>query len=392
MNILHVIASLAAESGGPAKACLEMARASAGRGHAVTIFATDRGLAPDSGARPSTGGGVAIRYFPEQWPHALATSWPLASALMEEVSRFDVVHLHSLYLFTDWAAARACRAHGVPYILRPHGTLDPYQYRQHRWRKFAAEWLFQNRVTRHAAVIHYTADDEMRLAEPYAFGVPGAVIPLGLDLDAYATLPPKGEFRMRHPEIGARPIVLFLGRLHAKKGLDVLAHAFAICVRQGSDAFLVIAGPDDGMLSATQRILADEGMAERALFTGMVTGAEKLALLAEADLFVLPSHSENFGIAVVEALACGVPVLISPHVNLWREVESAGCGRIEPVEVGRVADGISVLLADPALRRTMGQKGRTLVANRFTWPRVADALDRLYKRVAAAGAKARAAG
>jgi glycosyltransferase involved in cell wall biosynthesis len=94
----------------------------------------------------------------------------------------------------------------------------------------------------------------------------------------------------------------------------------------------------------------------------------------------------------VEALACGVPVLISPHVNLWREVEGVGCGLVEPVEVGRVAAGITNLLADPALRRSMGQKGRTLVANRFTWPRVADALDRLYKRLAAAGAKARAAG
>ena len=137
-----------------------------------------------------------------------------------------------------------------------------------------------------------------------------------------------------------------------------------------------------GISQATPR-LAEEGMAGRALFTGMVTGADKLALFADADLFALPSHSENFGISVVEALACGVPVLISDHVNLWREVEAAGCGRIEPVDVGAVSAALSSLLADPGALRTMGQRGRTLVANRFTWPRVADALDRLYKRIAA---------
>ncbi len=383
MNILHVIASLAAESGGPAKACLEMARAMDGRGHAVSIFTTDRGLDPSTPARPEAGGGVAVRYFPEQWPRTLATSRPLGRALKAEVGRFDVVHLHSLYLYSDWATARACRIHGVPYILRPHGSLDPYQYRQHRLRKFIAEQLFQNNVTRHAAALHFTSEDEMRLAEPYAFGVPGVVVPLGLDLAAYSALPPKGAFRALHPEIGPRPILLFLGRLHEKKGLDVLARAFADCVRRGSDAFLVIAGPDDGMLAPTQRILAEEGMAGRALFTGMVTGADKLALFADADLFALPSHSENFGISVVEALACGVPVLISDHVNLWREVEAAGCGRIEPVDVGAVSAALSSLLADPGALRTMGQRGRTLVANRFTWPRVADALDRLYKRIAA---------
>ncbi|HUC61863.1 MAG TPA: glycosyltransferase [Alphaproteobacteria bacterium] len=387
MNILHVVATLAAESGGPAKACLDMAHASAGRGHAVSIFTTERGLDADARARPDSGAGVAIRYFPEQWPRTLATSWPMARALMAEAGGFDVVHLHSLYLFTDWATARACRAHGVPYILRPHGTLDPYQYRQHRLRKLAVELLFQNDVTRHAAALHYTAEDEMRLAEPYALGVPGVVIPLGLELEAYSSLPPKGEFRKHHPEIGQRPIVLFLGRLHPKKGLDVLARAFARCVRQGSDAFLVVAGPDDGMLTATQRIVAEEGIVERTLFTGMVSGREKLALLADAELFALPSYSENFGIAAVEALACGVPVLISPHVNLWREVEAAGCGRIAPVEPEAVAEALAALLADPATRRAMGQKGRTLVANRFTWPRVADALDRLYKRIAAAARK-----
>jgi glycosyltransferase involved in cell wall biosynthesis len=382
MNILHVIASLAPESGGPAKACFEMARAVARRGHRVAIFATDHGAAAGEAGGRSARDGVEIRFFPRQFPKFFATSWPLARALLLEVGGADVVHLHSLYRFHDWAAARACRRHGVPYILRPHGTLDPYQFRQHRLRKHVMEALFQNSVTRRAAAIHYTAEDEMRISTPYALGAPGAVVPLGLDLEEYRDLPAKGSFRAAHPEVGARPIILFLGRLHRKKGLDVLARAFAQSVRRDTDAHLVIAGPDAGMAAAVRRILEENGVAERATFTGMVQGEEKLALLADADLFVLPSWSENFGLAIAEALAVGVPVLISEHVNIWREIEAAGCGRVVPVDAARVAAGMAEMLREPAKLRAMGELGKRLIAERFVWPRVGAALEQLYARVA----------
>jgi len=392
MKILHVIASLGARTGGPAKACLDMARAVARRGHDVTILTTTRALAPGEGESLQSwarAAGVALTIFPQQWPQTLATSWPLAAALDRTVPGMDVVHLHSLYLFHDWAAARACRRAGVPYLLRPHGTLDPYLWRRSRWKKAPIEWLFQNRVLREAAAIHYTAEEEGRLAAPYVQGAPGVVIPNGINPEDYAALPAPGGFRARHPEIGGRRILLFLSRLNFKKGLDVLIPAFA---RAGlPDWQLVLAGPDDGMEPQARAWAAEHGIADRVSFPGMLVGADKLAAFRDAEAFVLPSYSENFGIAIVEAMACGLPVLISDRVNIWREIEAAGAGAVAPPEVTAFAVLIAGLAADPARAQAMGAAGRTLATTVYAWDRIAAELEAVYARVAAARATRKAA-
>jgi len=386
MNILHVIASLAPETGGPPRACLGMARAIARRGHRVTVFSTDHGLAPALPRGPIEEQGVAIRYFPLEWPRGLATSWPMAAALMRETGGYDLVHLHALHRFQDWAVARACRRHHKPYIIMANGILDPYIFRRKRLVKRAAELLFQDRATRGAAVIQYVTEREKAASAPHALGVPGVVIPLGIDAAAFAALPAPGAFRSRHQEIGARPIVLFLGRLHEKKGIDVLVRAFAACTRCGLDAALVIAGPDEGVRGATERLAEAEGIAARTLFTGMLGDDEKMPLLADADVFALTSHSENFGIAVVEAMAAGLPVLVSERVDLAPEVEVGGAGKVTAVEAGAVAEALAAMLGDAAGRRAMGERGRRLVAERYTWPQVGEALERLYAEVVAAAA------
>ena len=385
LKILHVIANLAPRYGGPSKACRDMARAIARRGHAVSIFTTNMdgpGELDVPTDRPVVEDDVAVSYYPIGVPRFWGTSWPLAAGLKRAISGFDVVHLHSLYLFHDWATGHYCQAAGVPYILRPHGTLDPYIYHRHRLRKAVMDTLFQNRVLRGAAAIHYTTEEEMRLAEPYACGAPGAVVPHGLDIADYEGLPPPGSFRARHSEIGDKTIVLFFGRLNFKKGLDILARAFGSVASARNDVHLVLAGPDDGMLAKTRGCLREAGVLDRATFTGMLLGEEKLALLGDADLFVLPSHSENFGIAVVEAMACGLPVAISDKVNIWREVEGAGAGAVSPPEAEAFAAAIAGLLDDPARRRVMGEAGQGLVANAFDWSRVAERLETLYTAVA----------
>ena len=388
MRILHVIANLAAETGGPAKACLDMARAMARRGHDVAIYATDFGRPTE--ARVAAG-DVAIHYFAEHWPRRFYASMPLARALDGEAGTFEVMHLHALYLFHDWAGARAARRHDIPYILQPHGALDPYIYQRHRLRKTLVDRLFQDRVSGGAAALLYTTEDERLLARAaieswptYAQRVPGAVVPLGIDLADYALLPPRGQFRKLHASIGARPILLFLGRLHEKKGLDLIARAFGQCTRQGLDAILVVAGPDGGERPKLERRLAAEGVAGRTIFTGMVEGEDKLALLADADLFLLPSRSENFGLAVIEAMAAGLPVVVSDKVNLWREIDAAGAGRIVPAEdAGALVAAIIALLQNPTAMREMGERGRAAVARDFTWDRVGVALEALYAEIAA---------
>lgn len=383
IRIVHVIASLAARTGGPAKAALDMARAVAARGHAVSIYTTDRELEPGEGERlRAAAGSVELHILPQHFPATFATSLPLARALRRAIPGADVVHLHSLYLFHTWAAARLCRRFGVPYLLRPHGTLDPFLWQRHRRRKAVMEALFQNRVLRQAAAIHYTAAEEASLAAPYAQGAPAVVIPNGLDLEQYASLPPPGTFRARHPEIADRRIVLYLSRLNFKKGLDVLIPAFARAARKYNDLHLVLAGPDDGMKTAAEAWVAAEGIGERTTFAGMLDHPAKLAAFRDATLFALPSYSENFGIAIVEAMACGVPVAISDRVNIWREIEAAGAGLVAPPEVDAVARQIETIVGDASGAAAMGRKGQALVAERFSWARIASELETVYRSLA----------
>lgn len=393
INILHVIASIGARTGGPAKAALDMAHAVAALGHEVAIYTTDRDLEPDERARlaQGRGNGVDLRIFPQHFPTLFGTSFPLARALPEAIARADVVHLHSLYLFHTWITARLCRRLGKPYLLRPHGTLDPFLWKRHRARKALLEVLFQNRALREAAALHYTAEEEMRLAAPYAHGAHGVVVPNGLDLAQYADLPPPGDFRTQHPEIGNRRIVLFLSRLNFKKGLDLLIPAFAHAARRFDDLHLVIAGPDDGMKAQAESWVAGEGVGGRATFVGMLDHAAKLAAFRDAAMFVLPSYSENFGIAIVEAMACGVPVAVSDRVNIWREIEAAGAGLIAPPTVADVARQIETLATDPAKAAAMGERGRTLVAEKFSWGRIARELESVYRSLAQLTPKAQAA-
>jgi glycosyltransferase involved in cell wall biosynthesis len=385
MKILHVIANLAPRYGGPSQACWEMARAVARLGHEVSIYTTNQdgpGELPVPVDRPVWREGVEIRYFPIQTPRFWGTSLPLARALRRQIPAFDLVHLHSLYLFHNLVTGHWCRRYQVPYIVRPHGTLDPYIYRRHRGRKLLMELLFERRNLRGAAALHFTTAEEQELAAPHTCGTPGLVVPLGLNWEEYEVMPEPWQFRARYPEIGDQPLILFFGRINFKKGLDILARAFGEVARMRADARLVIAGPDnEGWGERVRAWLAAAGVLDRTTFTGMLLGPEKLAVLKDADLFVLPSYSENFGLAVIEALAAGLPVIISDKVNIWREVESAGAGAVIPCDPQALANAILELLSQPEAAAHMGRQGRSLVQARFTWPGVARSLAEAYARI-----------
>jgi glycosyltransferase involved in cell wall biosynthesis len=382
MKILHVIANLAPRYGGPYKACWEMARAVAQLGHQVSIYTTNQdgpGILPVPTDHPVWREGVEVRYFPIQPPRFWSASWALARALRQEIQGVDLVHLHNLYLFHDLVSGRYCRIFGVPYLIQPHGSLDPFIHRRHRWRKRLMEWGFQNRTIRKASAILFTTAEERELAAPFTFGTPGVVVPLGMDLGEFSGLPEPGEFRRRHPEIGAKNIILFFGRINFKKGLDILAKAFGNVARRRQDVHLVIAGPDnEGWGGRVRTWLEAEGVGACTTFTGMVLGPEKLAVLRDASMFVLPSYSENFGLAVIEAMAAGLPIIISDKVNIWREVESAGAGKVVPCEAGELTEAILDLLDKPEMARQMGQKGHALVRDEFQWPDIAVRLQETY--------------
>ncbi|SMF63213.1 Glycosyltransferase involved in cell wall bisynthesis [Tistlia consotensis] len=384
MRILHVIANLDLQLGGPSRACIEMARAVAAAGHEVAVYTTDwsvEGRTDLPNDRPLLRDGVAYRYFRHRWHDGWCWSWPLARALWRDAGRFDLVHLHSLYLFHSLVAPRAARAAGVPYLLRPHGTLDPAVWPRRRWAKAPIELAFQNRDIEAAAALHYTSEDERLLARPYARGRPSLVVPLGLATGDYAELPAPGGFRAAHPGVGDRPILLFLGRLDAKKGLDLLVPAFARLVAGGADLQLVLAGPDRGARAGAERRVADLGLQGRVTFTGMLQGEAKRAALADAALFVLPSYRENFGLAVVEAMASGLAVVISDQVAIWREVEADRAGWICRTEVDSLSEALAAALADPQLLAERGRQARASARARFDWATVTPRLCDGYRAV-----------
>ena len=332
--------------------------------------------------------GVKIRYFPIQHPRFWGFSIPLAQALRKTIRKYDIVHIHSLYLFHNMAAAHYCRKYNVPYLIRPHGTLDPFLYKRHRLRKSVTEFLFERRNIKYAAAIHFTTEEEKNLAKPYIFQTPGIVVPHGLDLSEYESLPERGTFRTRYPEIDGKKIVLFFGRLNFKKGLDILVRAFARVTLKRNDVHLVLTGPDNERFGDKIRIwLSEQGILDRTTFTGMLLGEDKLAVLRDADIFVLPSYTENFGISVVEAMACGVPVVISDKVNIWHEVAAGRAGQVASCNSDRFAEMISDLLDNPETAKQMGKNGKALVIERFQWPKVAPAIEEAYRLIVSGNRK-----
>ncbi len=378
MRILHVIGNLSRAGGGPSRAVLDMAVSLAGRGHELAIYATQSGgeTLPLESARQA---GVEIRLFPVQPPRAWQYSPELARALAGAIPKADLVHLHGLYFHYDLVTAKLCRRHGVPYVLRPYGTLDPWIHRRARWKKLPMELWFQNRDLRDAAALHFTAAEEAERARPFAQGAPEAVVPLGIDPQEFAAAPEPGGFRAAHPEIGARRILLFLSRIHEKKGLDLLLPAFAQSLRHHDDLHLVIAGPDDGAEPAARALSARLGIEDRVSFPGLLGGEEKLAALADCTLFVLTSYQENFGLSVAEALAMKRPVLISDKVNIWRELEQDGCAFVVPCEIEAIAAALHAALSDDGRLRAMGEAGRRCLESRFSREGMATALEALYE-------------
>lgn len=383
LRILQIISSVSAEKGGPSKAVVELSRMLARSGHDVTLMTTD--LPHETPSQLERVGAsvapAAFRWFRASAPKAWGFSTALGAALRDEVAGFDIVHINSVYMFHTSAAAAACRHHGIPYIIRPHGTLDPFLQRRGRYKKAAYMALIEKRNLDGAAAIHYTSEEEMRLAHgPLGIQSPAVVVPLGINLSEFEDLPDPGPFHRRFPETQGKRIVLFLSRLNFKKGLDVLVAAFAQ-LSDVPDAHLVIAGPEDaGYGELVRRWVRERGLTERTTFTGMLRDREKLAALAAASVFVLPSYTESFGFAVFEALAAGVPAVISNKVHFAQDVERADAAVVCHCTPDSIAFHVRRIFADPALAARLRVNGPRLIRERFTWDHVVQALIPAYRQ------------
>jgi glycosyltransferase involved in cell wall biosynthesis len=316
--------------------------------------------------------------FPTRFPRRLARSPALARALRAEVPNCDVVHIHNLWQHPQYAAFRAAREARVPYIVSPHGSLDPYLRRRGRLRKAVTSALWHRAMLEGAALIHVTTSAEMRLIADIAPAVPRAIVPCAINTADFGSLPGPEEFRQRHLAGYSGPLVVFLGRVTEKKGVDVLLRSFAH-VLERQPARLAVVGPDDGgQRPGLERLAERLGIGSRVDFVGGLYGRDRLAALSAADAWALSSHTENFGIAVMEALAAGCPVVISREVNLAEEVAEANAGLVADAEPRAFAAGLLELLGDSERRRMLSRAGRQFAA-RYDWSEVTPRLLDMYR-------------
>ncbi len=288
------------------------------------------------------------------------------------VSRADILHLHGVWEPMLTAAAAAARRAGKPYCLEPHGMLDRWALRSSRWKKKLALGLGVRRTITGASFILALNEDEVRLmgVVDRRSAPPRIVIPNGVFLEEIEPLPPKGAFRKRHPALFGRRFVLFLSRLHRKKGLDHLAEAFRRIAPLHPDLDLVVAGPDDGARAPFEAAVAASGLKRRVLVLDGLWGEEKIEALVDAECFCLPSRQEGFSMAITEALACGTPVVISEECR-FPEVADEGAGEVLPLDPSAFAEALDALLSSPDHAAAMGSAGRRLVRAAYTWPSIA---------------------
>jgi glycosyltransferase involved in cell wall biosynthesis len=401
MKILQVLVLAGTRTGGPVafagEGAVELERA----GESVPIFTTDLALAPwgwlqrqrevrREELHPSLA-RAQVEIFKTRFPRRLAYSPDLIKALRREVPDVDVVHLHNLWQYPQYAGFTAAREADTPYILSPHGSFDPYLRRRGRARKAVMTRLWHREMTENASLIHVTTAAEQRLISDIAPEVPRAIVPCGLHTEEFSgELPPREEFRERHLGGYDGPLVVFLGRVTDKKGVDVLVSSMSRA-RELGPARLAVIGPDDsGLRPRLRKLASDLGVDGDVDFIDAVYGRERLAALAAADVWALSSHTENFGIAVVEAMAAGCPVAISPGVNLSDDVAAAEAGVIAPAEPRPFGEALGALLGDPERRHELSRAGREFAA-RYDWSQVAPQLLEMYRLVAGApeGAAAR---
>ena len=382
MRVLHVIPSVSERSGGPATAIVPMCRSLREQGIDVELVTTDEGLTEikTAGLTDVKGvladfKGVPARFFPVQAGASFKYSRPLSFWLKHNVRSFDVAHIHAVFNHASVAAASACRSSGVPYVMRPLGTLDPWSLRQKPVRK-RVFWLVSGRkMLRQSATVHYTAPAEKQAAETYLGLNHGRVIPLGVEPGQAS---PGNDVAEWFPALAGQRYVLVLSRLEPKKALDVLIESFVSLVRRPEFASwrLVIAG--QGARDHVATLKEKAANSHRIMFAGWVEGEQKEALLRNAALLALPSRQENFGFCVLEAMARGVPVLLSPQVNLAPEIEAAGAGWI--VNREDLTPVLSTALADNGERTRRGQAAYVF-AQRYSWEKTAADLIKLYEEV-----------
>lgn len=376
MKILQVISSLSAEGGGPIEGLIQQGMVMTQYGHDVQTLCLD---APGSSLDTRLGSSAVYQLGPNYLGYGFV--FRLEPWLRENGLKFDVIIVHGLWQYHGYSVSKVARELGLTYVVFLHGMLDPWFARRYPL-KHLKKWLYwpwaEYRVLRDANLVLFTTAEELLLARQsfWLYRVRERLVGYGIKAPDVQPVQARSAFLVQFPHLKGKRNLLYLSRIHPKKGCDLLIHAFAKVAVADLSLHLIMAGPGEASWVRELKQLADAlGLAHRVTFTGMIKDEVKWGAYDVADAFVLPSHQENFGIVVAEALAWGVPVLTTYQVNIWREIQESGAGIIHADSQA----GADQLLADwlelsPIEQSTMRVKAKLCFAKNFEIKQVTEHL------------------
>ena len=368
LKVFHVLGYLASRYGGPPRAVL-------GLGHAMKKYGVISwwwATASKEEQQELAYLGNTAYLFTSRFPRSWYYSPELACELAKKIDKADILHLHQVWDYPIWVAAKLAHRKHKPYIVTPRGIFShPWRYAGIKKQLYMK--LIARRFLNAATAVHAIVPFEIEGFKRVGIKAPYVIVPNGIDPQEFEDMPYPDYAEKLWPPLKRRKVVLFMGRLSPEKGLDVLISSWPSVVKEEPSALLVVAGPDHKGYGATLKILAKKyDLDKTILFTGMVQGEAKKALLSNADLFVLPSYSEGFSMAVLEALAAGKPCVITTGCN-FPEVQQAGAGYVVPTgDRAALSNALLKLLAlTDVQRKRMGDRGRQLVMKNYTWDIIA---------------------
>lgn len=386
MRVLQVIPSVSPALGGPTQVVLNLVQALREWGVDAEIVTTN-----DNGAtvldvplnQRITYQQVPVWFLPRFSPplKEFIFSTALTQWLWQHIQDYDILDNHYLFSYASSCASAIARWYQIPYTVRTMGQLSPWALEQSRLKKQLYTFLIERHNLNRAAAIHCTSAQEAQDVRNFGISTPTVTLPLGVNL-----LPDCPEAKQNlHQSYGIpnqTPIVLFLSRLHYKKRPDLLIQALSQLTVKSYDFHLILAGSGEpDYVNHLQKLVASVGLTKNTSFAGFVTGEDKNLLLQGSDIFVLPSFSENFGVAVAEAMAAGLPVIVTPGVQISPEIAAAKAGFVVEGEIETLADAIATLLNSPHLRHELGENGKRLVSHRYSWKAIAQNLISVYTAI-----------
>jgi glycosyltransferase involved in cell wall biosynthesis len=374
---MFVVGRLFSEASGVTRIMCDLAAALEHRGCGISVYAALQNGQP-TGAhllRPPS------RFVaePGAWLGGLSWSPKLRHVIESDVKSFDVVHSHSLWMLPNHYASVAAYHQSKPSVFTAHGVFEPWAMARSWWKKRPVAWWWQNRDLRRAACIHVNSRQEIAGVRDYGLTNPVAVVPNGVDPGSLADLPPRTALAERFAELSRKRIVLFLSRVHPKKGLAHLVQAWGALSREYPDWRLVIAGRDEGAAADVRCAIDSMGLHRSVTLTGVLEGRDKLAALSAADAFAQPSFSEGFSMAILEAMAARLPVLLTPGCNFPEAVHAGAAIEVQPTAADTQRGLRELLSMSDEQRRAMGERGRILVERHYTWTAVAAQMMELYR-------------